>query len=105
MKRMNGPYRHGDILLIARKALPVSAIAQPRRGDVILAEGEATGHAHRIAEKSVVLWSSGDQRYLTVEGPATLTHEEHGAIPLPAGIYEVLRQRVYTPEAVQWVRD
>ena len=97
-------YRHGDVFLI-REPLPPDAGVMPRTGDVILAEGEVTGHAHRIADPEVRMWSLGDQRYITVPRGASLTHEEHATIPLPPGDYKVVIQRVYTPTAPRNVVD
>ena len=98
-------YRHGDLLIKPVAALPDGAALQPRKGDLILAEGEATGHAHRIASPDVLLWEAEGQRYIEVAEPALLTHEEHHQILLAPGYYEVVRQRVYTPEEVRLVAD
>lgn len=98
-------YRHGDVFLRKVSELPAGAVREAIDGDVILAHGEVTGHAHRIRERTVALWSVAEQRYLTVDGPATLTHEEHGPIALEPGIYEVVRQREYAPDMNRWVAD
>lgn len=102
-------YRHGDLLIVQRAALPGGAQRAASQGDarpgVVLAYGEVTGHAHRIEAPEVVLWDAGQQRYVTLDRPAVLDHEEHGPIALDAGIYEVIRQRTYTPEEVRLVAD
>ena len=90
--------RHGDVFLRRVKAIPEGAARQERQGDVALAAGEVTGHAHRIATPGVSLWHAGTQRYIQVEEPADLTHEEHGTITLPPGVYEVIRQREWSLE-------
>jgi len=78
------------------EGIPEGAQEAPRDdGDIVLAYGEVTGHAHRIKSKRVALWSAGDQRYITVAEPADLTHEEHGTITLAPGSYEVVQQREY----------
>ena len=99
--------RHGDVFLVQVDGLPAGAIEHPRdRGDVILAYGEVTGHAHRIHERTAVLWDVDGQRYLTVAaGGAALTHEEHARIDLPAGCYRVVLQREYAPDAIRNVAD
>ena len=104
---MTQQYRHGDVYLVATNSLPAGATELPRgRGDVILAYGEVTGHAHRIHERTAVLWDADGQRYLTVdEGGAALTHEEHARIDLPAGCYRVVIQREYAPDAIRNVAD
>jgi len=40
-------YRHGDVLVAKVKTIPGKAVKRPH---LVLAEGEMTGHAHRIAE-------------------------------------------------------
>lgn len=97
-------YRHGDVFLAATGAVPAGATKLPH---LTLAEGEVTGHAHRIAERdAATLWKSGDELILEVTGPtATVTHEEHGPITLPQGTWRVWQQREYTPEEIRTVRD
>lgn len=92
-------FRHGDVFLREVEALP-DGVTQVERdgGDVILAYGEVTGHAHRIKAPTVALWSVGGQRYITVTEPSDLTHEEHHTITLPPGTYEVIQQREYDDE-------
>jgi len=93
---MEKQYRHGDVFLReVADGVPDAAVIVPRNGDVVLAEGEVTGHAHRIRSPQVALWDAGAQRYLVVEREAELTHEEHGTIVLAPGVYEVVIQREY----------
>jgi len=114
---MTNMYRQGDLLFVQIGNL--EALVE-QNGDLnkkkvvedgILARGEATGHAHRIASEDLALgkakvFSDGPQR-LIIEAyeQVRVTHEEHGPITLPAGQYEVRRQREYTPEAVRPVYD
>ena len=97
-------YRHGDVLLAAVAALPAGAA--PLLG-LVLAQGELTGHAHRIREAGAArLFRQGAFTYLHVTAAtATLVHEEHRAIELPAGVYRVWQQREYTPTAIRTVLD
>ena len=88
-------HRHGDVILTAA-TLPKGALREERNGDVVLAYGEVTGHAHRIATKKVSLWSKDDQRYIVVDETAELSHEEHGVHIVAPGTYKVSIQRVYT---------
>src|SRR5688500_11517178 len=100
--------RQGDILLVEMKgAIPQGAHPVKREpGGIVLAYGEATGHAHRIRSRHVVMFENGDERYLKIEQPADLTHEEHGAIHLEPGLYRVVRQREYEPKRnPRWVDD
>ena len=67
--------------------LPAGAIAQPRHGRLVLAEGEATGHAHAIAERDAREFRVGNERFVLVRSAARLIHEEHAPIELrPAPI-------------------
>ncbi len=104
-------YRHGDVVLIAR---PVPSEAKEAgRGRLILAEGEVTGHAHVIDHPDAILLTvpagpeAGEEttratartflRVLEGAGVA-LTHEEHAALTILPGEYEVLRQREWTDD-------
>jgi len=97
-------YRHGDVLIQSVRSLPADVKKQRR---VVLAEGEITGHSHRIKESgAAILFRSQQRLYLRVEAPiATVVHEEHDPIELPKGLYRVWRQREYTPERIITVRD
>jgi hypothetical protein len=94
--------RQGDLLLVPVDGVPPDAIEQSPRGErIVLAEGEATGHAHVLigtaTEFRVRPGRSRplDARLVLVEGSARLVHEEHDAIELAPGPYRVVRQREY----------
>jgi hypothetical protein len=97
-------YRHGDVLVAKTAELPKEAV---KRTHLVLAEGEITGHAHRIADAgSAELYQFRTEIYLrVVASSATLVHEEHGAIVLQQGTYRVWRQREYSPSEIRIVRD
>lgn len=89
--------RQGDVLLIPIDKLPKGATEEKQvKGDVILAYGEVTGHAHRIkqdvAMPSVRVFDLGAERFLQVAEKIALTHEEHSAIFLEAGVYKQAHQ-------------
>jgi hypothetical protein len=92
--------RQGDVLLVAVDALPEGAVAVKRSGRLVLAEGEATGHAHAILERDAREFRVGDERFVLVRSKAQLIHEEHAAIDLPAGTYRVVIQREYEPAPI-----
>ncbi len=100
-------YRQGDVLLIPVASLPTGARAAAREnGRIVLALGEATGHAHAIATPDVQLFERGAERFIEVRAAtAVLAHEEHGAIEIPAGTYRVVTQREYAPEEIRRVQD
>jgi len=54
--------------------------------EAVLAEGEVTGHAHRLADSEVEVWEQEDgSREFTLTEDTELTHEEHGTLKVPAG--------------------
>jgi len=54
----------------------------------ILAEGETTGHKHVIDDQSVEVAEREDKaREFKLAKPATVKHEEHNPVTLPAGEY------------------
>jgi hypothetical protein len=89
-------WRQGDIFIGAIPSIPEDAV---RLSGVVLAEGELTGHHHRIEDsRSASLYSHRGQLLLSVVAPeAKLVHEEHGTIELTRGAYRVWRQREYEP--------
>lgn len=122
---MDKHYRHGDILLIKIDKLPDSIKFKTKKNKVIL-KGEVTGHAHRLKGNSKILEEA--ERiinpsptvslpvrnipmkrqiigYAVVKEPTELIHEEHNAITLPIGTYEIRRQREYDTEYIRFVED
>lgn len=94
-------FRQGDVLIVAVDDVPRNAepVKRSKRG-VVLAEGEVTGHAHRIPSRSAKLYrSESDARYLRVMGPApvALNHEEHTTVTIPPGDYRVTIHAEYQP--------
>lgn len=92
-----GQIRQGDVLLV-----PVEGAVPPydaaARREVVLAQGEITGHAHRLRGVEVYEWEADGQRYVRVaSGVGTLSHEDHDPIPapvVPSGVtYQVVPQR------------
>src|SRR5882724_12026242 len=97
-------FRHGDVFLETVRAIPADAKKMPH---CILAEGEATGHRHRILEPNAAeLFELGQDRYLHVTATqASLVHQEHATIKLAAGNYRVWFQREYSPQEIRRVVD
>ena len=102
--------RQGDVLLLAVTNIPKDAKDVTPAGDVILAYGEQTGHAHRIVQTKdtpkVRVWDAGAERYLQVivDG-AQVTHEEHTAVTLDAPIFRQVYQVEERGEEVRRVAD
>ena len=100
--RLRGQLRQGDVLLVPTDDdLPAEARPLSRTGGrVVLAEGEATGHAHAIRSSAATLVAADGERYLRVAAPVTLDHEEHAALQVAPGVYRVVIQREYVPPEV-----
>jgi hypothetical protein len=105
-------YRQGDVLVVpvSETELPANLIVAPRdrSGRMILARGEATGHAHVVTGEGLTLLCLPDDlesMFLHVKVYGRVGHEEHGPIPLPAGYYRVVRQREYLPGTIRPVSD
>lgn len=125
-------YRPGDILFIKIDKLPDIKLKK-KRGNIIL-KGELSGHAHRLRGNVKILevaeriannpngvWDGrvfianvninrvepNNQviGYAIVDAPAELTHEEHPTITVPAGKYEIRRQREYDADYIRFVED
>jgi len=92
-------WRQGDVFIERILAIPRNAV--PRR-DMVLSEGEVTGHSHRILDReSATLYNwLPNQLVLAVHASgATIVHEEHGPIELAPGNYRVWRQREFDPDS------
>jgi hypothetical protein len=96
------PLRQGDVILIpASETLTGAKLAH-----LTLAEGEVTGHRHRITQGEAELYKRNETLYLKVLSPtALLTHEEHQAITISKGDWIVRIQREYEPEGWRYVAD
>jgi len=102
-------YRQGDVLIERVVESSLSGTDIPREsGRIVLAHGEATGHAHAIADDNAMFFEVPErkERFLRVlKGGVALKHEEHREVKIPAGLYRVTRQREYSPEAIRNVAD
>ena len=78
-----------------------------RRKDNVLAEGEATGHAHRATGDGVAVYGDGDDRKLQAPKGTVVTHEEHGLQTWPPGDYDISRVQEFDPfeEEIRNVQD
>jgi hypothetical protein len=95
------PIRQGDVIL-----QPIEQIVGKQLSHLTLAEGEVTGHKHRISDGEAELYERDGTLYLRVLSPmATLTHEEHKAVAIPQGNWMVQIQRQYEPEGWRYVAD
>jgi len=89
MKKEN-LYQHGDVYL-NRVEIDLAGAQEekPKKGCLIVAEGELTGHAHRVKEKEAIICVKDGKRYILTEEGFTITHEEHKPITVTPGTYEI----------------
>lgn len=95
-------HRQGDLLIVKRDTLPGELKA--RTSNVIL-EGEVTGHSHRLLAGSILEDAQG-RMFLECLAATQIVHQEHSAISLEPGYWEVVRQREYVaPDISKMVVD
>ena len=95
------PIRQGDVILI-----PVQQVEGKKLGHLTLAEGEVTGHIHRISQGEAQLYTDDSQLYLSIfSTKAVLSHEEHDSVRISQGNWIVRIQREYEPEGWRYVAD
>jgi hypothetical protein len=96
----NKPFwRQGDIYFVKLDGEIDSESATAIKNGII-AKGENTGHSHRVSPSSMaagaLLCLVGRSMFLrSPEAGATIVHDEHGPIELPAGSYAVVLQREF----------
>lgn len=96
---------HGDMYMrrVAPEAIPADVrekLEHSHLAQAILAEGEKTGHAHRLTSDAPIgmVRVSDMVAYVLLRDAGLLTHEEHGAREITEpGYYEVPTERDYDP--------
>lgn len=93
---MKGMIRQGDVLLVPVDAKPSEKAKKMHTA--ILAEGELTGHAHKLSsENGVLVWD--DMVWVVGPDPGELHHEDHDPVAAPViepeQAYRVVIQREY----------
>jgi hypothetical protein len=112
MKTFNNICAQGDILIRRIAELPSGVEkVEPENGKIVVAHSE-TMHNHIFDSTHTELYSLPDdimKCLLVVNEPTPLVHERsydtHEPILFQPGIYEVRRQREYTPEGFRRVED
>jgi len=100
--------QQGDVLLRRIKSLPKDVAEVKRKnGFIVLAEGELTGHAHRISDVDAMFYEKDGMFFLKTKKAVTLTHEEHGPHIIEPGIWEVgqVREKDWLSDMVRTVVD
>ena len=77
-------YRQGDILIEDADQLSVDAKPQTRLRQLVVAEGEATGHHHVLLprRKDMDWWQNAAGIYVRSAEAGRLVYEEHGTIEI-----------------------
>lgn len=103
----------GDMLITRIEQLPegLEKAKSGREGFHVLAHSE-TGHDHVVKERSAQLLINKTNAfiaYLNVLEPCEIEHlrtyDTHKPIMLDKGIYEIRRQREYTPQGLRRAQD
>jgi len=84
--------QQGDVNLRKLDTVPSLDGAKITRKRLVLAHGES-GHSHVIEDDEAELIEIGERMLLRLTKPATVVHEEHRAITLSPGVWEVGRVR------------
>lgn len=117
MKTFSKIAAQGDLLLRKIASLPKNVKALTAQNGVFVVAHSETGHNHVIDAKPNVQWFAGENSEVTylqvIEATdATETvlrhlrgHDTHEPIVIPAGVFELRRQREYTPEGWRRVED
>lgn len=109
------PIAQGDVMLIPVANLPAQghSLVKAEDGAFIVTHSE-TGHHHIVMERPSVRMFQDTvdlfRSWLVIEGePAALEHlrptETHETVMLEPGVYEVRRQREYSPAGWQRAAD
>lgn len=93
MKTAQTTAQQGDVILRKIKSLPDGEQTVTRKR-LVLAHGES-GHSHVIEDDEAELIQIGERMLLKLTRAATVVHEEHKAIRLSPGIWEVGRVKEY----------
>lgn len=96
---------HGDVIIEKIEKLPKNFESLRNEPNSALAYGEATGHLHKLfrfgeetGSAAFALKITDDGvKYLKVDEPTVLKHQEHEPRVIPPGIYRIGIQREYDP--------
>ena len=93
-------YRHGDLLLRQVDEIPGSTTPMSTN---IIAEGEVTGHNHKLYGSHQVYGTSPknprviEPTYFQAKEDISLKHEEHATLKIKKGNYVIIHEREYNP--------
>jgi hypothetical protein len=82
-------WRQGDVLFFKISQMPKGAEIEANE---LRIEGE-DGHTHLMQD--VIIKRNNEQTYVEVSEPTEIKHEEHPALLIPRGTYQVRQNRSY----------
>jgi quercetin dioxygenase-like cupin family protein len=100
--------QQGDVLFIPVDKIPKTAKKVKSRKFHILAEGEVTGHSHRVSVKEADFYMMNGRMFLELRGGvARILHEEHKIQFLTDKRYEIkiIRQWNYDKKLAEKIND
>lgn len=112
MKKFKNIAAQGDVILVRISELPENLVpAKAENGRFIVAHSE-TGHHHTVLEKNAQLLIDNTNEFiaiLKVDKETALEHhrsfDTHKPLIISPGIYQVRRQREYTPQGFRKAQD
>lgn len=84
--------QQGDVLLRKLNEFPAGErklTPKNPQGEIVLAEGETTGHYHSIRDHESQMFDCGGTLVLELKNECTVVHQEHGPITLSPGLWEI----------------
>lgn len=88
------PKQQGDVCLTPLPSFPTGEKRVTATKRCVLAHGES-GHSHVVEGEDAELIQIGERMLLKLTKEATVKHEEHHAITLEPGIWEIGRVKEY----------
>jgi peptidyl-tRNA hydrolase len=101
---INLHFRQGDVMLDAVASIPKSAV-KVEQSLIVLQFGSSTGHKHAMGTEHATEFKTETERFIKVDAPTDLIHDEHSTIPIPSGSFKIVQQREFSPEAIRDVLD
>ena len=86
--------QQGDCLIIRTDAIPVGAESKGEVARYVVAEGEHTGHAH-VLDRPASIFKHNETMFFTIKEPTEITHQEHKALTIPPGTWQIERVKEY----------
>ena len=112
MKTFQHMVAQGELMIRKIESLPDNIQRISSENNQYIVGHSETGHHHVIDEvDSLNMWQSADAfiAYITTDEPVELKHlrtdHRHESILIEPGIYEIRRQREYTPAGLRRVLD